>query len=177
MEDSDLNYPSISWRDWGKSQKASVSQSPSQYLKLRPSQYEKEEPISAPQYLVGMTCNGMTFIPNCIHISHICSSKLSKGSTTFITLWKFGWELCSYLACLSAFSKLCGMMSRNCRIFSQVLGSFGTLFPPSTLCMRAIMWATSGNTSLSLHEVVSRITPGTYSYAKPLQNVAYSRGA
>ena len=82
-----------------------------------------------------------------------------------------------YLACFSASLNLCGIMARNCWILSQILGSFSTLFVLSTLCTRAIIRATSGNTSGSLHDVVSRITPGTYSYANPLQNVAYRRGA
>lgn len=82
-----------------------------------------------------------------------------------------------YLACFSASLNLCGIMARNCSILSQILGSFGTSSVLSTLCTRAIIWATSGNTSGSLHDVVSRITPGTYSYANPLQNVAYRRGA
>lgn len=43
--------------------------------------------------------------------------------------------------------------------------------------MRAICFATSGHTAGDLTVSTFNVSPGTYSYAKPLLNVAYKLGA
>lgn len=114
--------------------------------------------------------NGLAFILSSIHMN-------KRVQMWLRAIHSLPSESSWYLACFSGSSNLCGIMSRNCWILSQMLGSFSAASPLSTLCMRAIMRATSGNTSASLHDVALRITPDTYSYANPLQKVAYRRGA